>query len=112
VDDGTITPTAAGGSFPFTPEKSEACLKNIWETYYHEMVGEYGLKDAFNLTYITPEFPNGWFDNDYIGIDQGAILLQIENHETELIWNIMKKNPYIISGLKKAGFKGGWLDQK
>lgn len=112
VDDGTITPTAAGGSFPFTPEKSEACLKNIWETYYHEMVGEYGLKDAFNLTYITPEFPNGWFDNDYIGIDQGAILLQIENHETALIWNIMKKNPYIISGLKKAGFKGGWLDQK
>ncbi len=109
VDDGTIAPTAAGGSFPFTPKESEACLKYMWETHYPTLIGAYGFKDAFNLTYKDSKYPNGWFDIDYLGIDQGPILLMIENHETELIWNVMKKNPYIINGLKKAGFKGGWL---
>lgn len=111
VDDGTIAPTAAGGSFPFTPKESEACLKYMWETHYPNLVGEYGFKDAFNLTYKDEKYPNGWFDIDYLGIDQGPILLMMENHESELIWNVMKKNPYIIAGLKKAGFSGGWLDK-
>lgn len=110
VDDGTLAPTAAGGSFAFTPEESEQCLSNMWNTYYKDLVGEYGFKDAFNLTFKNKVHQDGWFDVDYLGIDQGPILLQIENHETGLIWNIMKKNPYIIAGLKKAGFKGGWLD--
>ncbi len=111
VDDGTIAPTAAGGSFPFTPTESEACLKYMWETHYPNLIGAYGFKDAFNLTYKDSKQPNGWFDIDYLGIDQGPILLMIENHETNLIWNVMKKNPYIINGLKKAGFKGGWLNE-
>jgi hypothetical protein len=109
VDDGTIAPTAAGGSFPFTPTESEACLKYMWETHYPDLVGEYGFKDAFNLTYRDEKYPHGWFDIDYLGIDQGPILLMIQNHETQLVWNIMKKNPYIVAGLKKAGFSGGWL---
>ena len=83
----------------------------MWNTYYQDLVGEYGFKDAFNLTYVTDETPNGWFDIDYLGIDQGPILLMIENHQSELIWNVMKKNPYIVAGLKKAGFKGGWLQE-
>lgn len=111
VDDGTIAPTAAGGSFAFTPIESEECLKYMWNTYYPDLVGEYGFKDAFNLTYSDHKYPNGWFDIDYLGIDQGPILLQIQNHETELLWNTMKRNVYIINGLKKAGFKGGWLDK-
>jgi hypothetical protein len=111
VDDGTIAPTAAGGSFPFTPKESEACLKYMWETHYSNLVGTYGFKDAFNLTYKDPKHPNGWFDIDYLGIDQGPILLMIENHETNLIWNVMKKNPYIRNGLKRAGFAGGWLKE-
>ena len=109
VDDGTLSPTAAGGSFPFTPEESEKCLENMWNTYHDKLIGEYGFKDAFNLTYKDETYPDGWFDVDYLGIDQGPIILQIQNHETELIWNVMKKNPYIIAGLKKAGFSGGWL---
>jgi hypothetical protein len=112
VDDGTIAPTAAGGSFPFTPTESEHTLLYMWNNYYDKLIGEYGFKDAFNLTYRDENNPEGWFDIDYLGIDQGPILLQIQNYETELIWNTMKKNPYIISGLKKAGFKGGWLDEK
>ncbi|MBK8518389.1 MAG: Tat pathway signal protein [Saprospiraceae bacterium] len=111
VDDGTISPTAAGGSFVFTPKESEACLSSLWNTYYKELIGPYGFKDAFNLTYKSPEYPNGWFDFEYLGIDQGPIVLMIQNHETSLIWKTMKKNPYIINGLKKAGFKGGWLDK-
>ncbi|MBP8212535.1 MAG: hypothetical protein KAX53_02240, partial [Saprospiraceae bacterium] len=43
---------------------------------------------------------------------QGPILLMIQNHESELIWKVMKKNPYIIAGLKKAGFSGGWLNDE
>ncbi|MBK9254638.1 MAG: Tat pathway signal protein [Saprospiraceae bacterium] len=111
VDDGTISPTAAGGSFPFTPVESEKALENMWNSHYSNLIGEYGFKDAFNLTFRDEKNPDGWFDIDYLGIDQGPILLQIENHETELIWNVMKKNPYIIDGLKKAGFTGGWLEK-
>lgn len=106
VDDGTIAPTAAGGSYPFTPAESEACLEYMWNTYYPDLIGEFGFKDAFNLTGKA----GPWFDIDYLGIDQGPIILQMENHDSGLIWNIMKKNPYIRKGLERAGFKGGWLD--
>lgn len=110
-DDGTIAPTAAGGSVPFVPDYGISALEYMWETHYDNLVDSFGFKDAYNLTYTSEEHPNGWFDHDQLGIDQGPILIQIENYRTELIWNIMKKNPYIITGLKKAGFEGGWLDQ-
>lgn len=109
-DDGTISPTAAGGSVPFAPEICLPALAYMWDTFYDDLVGEYGFKDAFNLTWVDEKNEkNGWFDNDYLGIDQGPILIQIENYKTGLIWDIMKKNPYIIKGLQKAGFEGGWL---
>ncbi len=110
VDDGTIAPTAAGGSMPFLPKECETSLQYMWNKYNKNLVGKYGFKDAFNLTYVDDKNPKGWFDIDYLGIDQGPILLQMENHETELIWKVMKKNKYLVNGLKKAGFRGGWLD--
>ena len=78
---------------------------------------EYGFKDAYNPTYTffssnnsNPKISEGgWIDRDYLGIDQGPIIIQIENHRSGFVWNLMKKNPYIVAGLKKAGFKGGWL---
>ena len=82
----------------------------MWETYNKDLIGEFGFKDAFNPTYTDMLHPQGWFDVDYLGIDQGPILLQMANHETGIIWKTMKKNPYIVSGLKKAGFKNGWLE--
>lgn len=110
-DDGTIAPTAAGGSVPFAPKECIASLKAQWETYYPNLVGKYGFKDAFNPSYtFGAGNENGWFDKDYLGIDQGPILLQIENHRSQLIWNLMRKNPYVVAGLKRAGFKGGWLN--
>ena len=108
-DDGTIAPTAAGGSVVFTPKESIEALYHMKTTYGDRLYGRYGFFDAFNLTY--PD-DSGWFDTDYLGIDQGPIVIQIENYKNELVWNIMKKNPYIVRGLKKAGFRGGWLDNK
>ena len=52
----------------------------------------------------------GWFDGDYLGIDQGPIELMIENHRSGLVWELMKRNPYVVEGLCKAGFTGGWLE--
>jgi len=52
----------------------------------------------------------GWFDVDYLGIDQGPILLMIENYRTGFVWTVMKRNPHIVRGLQRAGFTGGWLD--
>jgi hypothetical protein len=111
TDDGTIAPTAAGGSIPFAPEQCIAALMHMKKQYGSKLYQEYGFKDAYNMTYIKEDGTAGWFDLDYIGIDQGAILLQIENYQTELVWELMKKNKYIVSGLQKAGFTGGWLNE-
>lgn len=106
-DDGTIVPTAPGGSIPFAPEHTLEALFTMKKQFGERVYREYGFIDAFNLTYQE----EGWFNDDYIGIDQGPIIIQLENYETGLIWNILKKNPYIVSGLKKAGFTGGWLEE-
>lgn len=114
-DDGTLAPTAAGGSIAFTPEESERALNQMWTAYQPWLVGRYGLRDAFNLN--TPPRKDqpgapGWFDVDYLGIDQGPIVIQIENARSGFVWNLLKSNPHVIAGLEKAGFTGGWLDEK
>jgi hypothetical protein len=118
-DDGTIVPTAAGGSIPFAPEETVAALKAMRERYGDHVFREYGFVDAFNPTLrvegveldrgaIVPGI--GWFEDDYLGIDQGPILAMIENHRSELVWEYMKRNPHIVRGLCRAGFTGGWLE--
>lgn len=109
-DDGTITPTAAGGSLPFAPEICIPALKIMRSRFGNRLWREYGFADAFNLTFITDRTPDGWYDTDYLGIDQGPIVIMIENLRSEFVWNVMKKNPYIVRGLKRAGFTGGWLE--
>jgi hypothetical protein len=54
----------------------------------------------------------GWVDTDYLGIDQGPILAMIANWRDDAVWRVMRTNPYLRTGLVKAGFKGGWLEQK
>ena len=111
VDDGTIAPTAAGGSIPFAPDECIAALKEMYDKYGSLIYGEYGFKDAFNPSFVYEDVGEyGWVDQDHIGIDQGPILIQIANYQTGLIWNQLKKNKYIVAGLKRAGFTGGWLD--
>jgi len=111
VDDGTIAPTAAGGSIPFAPEVCIPALRAMYNTYGSLLYDRYGFKDAFNLAWRNGSGnENGWFDVDYIGIDQGPFVIQIANYESEFVWNLLKRNPYIVDGLKKAGFRGGWLE--
>ncbi|MFN2399579.1 MAG: glucoamylase family protein [Gemmatimonadaceae bacterium] len=120
-DDGTLVPTAAGGSIPFAPEIAIPALKAMRDRYGDNLFSTYGFVDAFNPTLkmsAPPPLkhgrvvPNvGWFDTDYLGIDQGPILAMIQNYETELVWREMRDNPHIIRGLKRAGFTGGWLDR-
>jgi hypothetical protein len=117
-DDGTIAPTAAGGSIPFAPEVAIPALMAMKAAWGEHGYNRYGFVDAVN-----PSFPEGerieagrivpglgWFDIDCLGIDQGPILAMAENHRTELVWRTMKKNPHIQRGLRAAGFTGGWLD--
>jgi len=111
-DDGTISPTAAGGSIPFAPEICIVALKDMHAKYGNAIYSTYGFKDAFNLSILNKDGSIGWIDNDYLGIDQGPIVIQIENYRSGLIWELMKKNKYIVEGLKKTGFKGGWLDKR
>jgi hypothetical protein len=116
-DDGTLAPTAAGGSVPFAPEIAIPALKNMRRIYGDRLFTQYGFLDAFNPSYrfggrvqhgsVIPDV--GWFNGDYLGIDQGPILLQIENFRSGLIWRLMRRSPYIRAGLLRAGFSGGWL---
>jgi hypothetical protein len=118
TDDGTIAPTAAGGSVPFAPEITIPALLAIRETYGDRLFSTYGFLDAFNPT-LTAQVPVqhgrvdpvlGWFDGDYLGIDQGPIIAMIENYRSGLVWRVMSRNPHIVRGLGRAGFTDGWLD--
>lgn len=110
VDDGTIAPTAAAGCVPFAPEIVIPALKAMRNKYGDKIWQKYGFIDAFNPTYITDKTPHGWFDTDYLGIDQGPIAIMIENYRNGFVWKVMRKNPHLIRGLQRAGFTGGWLE--
>jgi hypothetical protein len=96
-DNGTITPTAAGGSVAFAPAEALACLQTMWNSHRAQLWGAYGFKDAFNLQ-------ANWWGTDYLGIDEGPIILMIENYRTGSIWNRIMQNPAIQLGLERAGF--------
>lgn len=96
-DNGTIAPTAALSSMPYTPNESIASLKHFYRTYYTQLWGEYGFKDAFNLT-------QNWFASSYLAIDQGPIIVMIENYRTGLLWNLFMSNPEIQSAINAIGF--------
>jgi len=118
-DDGTLAPTAAMGSMPFAPAEVTACLKAMKARYGAGIYTEFGFMDSFNPSLIEREgrlqhgriVPGvGWVDGDYLGIDQGPIVVQIENHRSDAVWKRMRNEPNIVRGLKRAGFTGGWLD--
>ena len=86
-------------------------------TYGSRLFSTYGFLDAFNPTFTatgqqqagTVDPALGWFDVDYLGIDQGPILASVENYRTQFVWTVMKRNPHIVRGLQRAGFTGAWL---
>jgi hypothetical protein len=109
-DDGTIAPWAVVTSLPFAPE---IVLPTI--NYYINQVkltahNPYGFKATFNPTYpVESSNSCGWVSPWHYGLNQGPIVLMIENYRSQLIWKLMRQCPYIVSGLQRAGFSGGWL---
>jgi hypothetical protein len=97
-DDGTIAPYGPLSSLPFAPEIVIPTARNMVEKYGDKLWGKYGFYDSFNLT-------AGWFDNDCIGIDQGPMLIMIENFRTGLVWDYVMKDQVIQDGLTRLGFE-------
>ena len=115
-DDGTLAPTAALSSLPFAPEIVIPCAEALLEQ--PRLFDQYGFKDSFNPSFTYTGVPmntgsvdpkNGWVANDYLGIDQGPIILQAANHRNDFVWRYMRRVPAIRRGLQRAGFTGGWL---
>lgn len=108
-DDGTIAPWAVVTSLPFAPEIVIPTVRAMVQLDLGA-TERYGFKPSFNQTYKAPERPTGWWVTPHhFGIDQGPVILMIENYCTGLIWNIMRRSPYVSAGLRRAGFRGGWL---
>ncbi|HQU74295.1 MAG TPA: glucoamylase family protein [Calditrichia bacterium] len=97
-DDGTIAPTAPGASVPFAPEVTIPTLRAMYDQYGGKgLWGKYGFYDSFNPTL-------DWIDGDFLGIDQGPIVIMIENYKTGLIWKYCMKDPVIQKGLEILDF--------
>jgi hypothetical protein len=99
-DLGTIAPTAALSSFPYTPYESMEALHYYYYILGSKAFGKYGFCDAFNLQ-------EDWFAQSYLAIDQGPIIIMIENYRTGLLWNLFMKNTDVRAGLTALGFSFG-----
>jgi hypothetical protein len=97
-DDGTIAPYASLSSLPFAPEIVLPTIESMLEKYGNKIWGKYGFYDSFNPT-------ANWVNDDFIGIDQGPMLIMIENFRTGLVWNYVMKDPIIQKGLNKLGYE-------
>lgn len=108
-DDGTLAPWAALASLPFAPEIVLPSL-NYFNQQFPEMTSHYGFKCSYNPTFAdATKNKNGWVSLGYYGLDQGPIVAMIENYRTGFLWRLMRNCPYIMEGLRRAGFAGGWL---
>jgi hypothetical protein len=97
-DFGTITPTAALSSFPYTPAQSMKAIRHFYDDLGDKIWSEYGFTDAFNES-------QNWYAKSHLAIDQGPIIVMIENYRTGLLWKYFMKDPDIQMGLKKLGFE-------
>lgn len=101
-DKGTITPTAALSAFPYTPDYSMQALKHFYYDLGNRLWGEYGFKDAFNET-------KNWYAKSYLAINEGPIIVMIENYRSQLLWRLFMSAPEIHKGLTKLGFTSPWI---
>lgn len=101
-DLGVITPSAALSSFPYTPEYSMQALRHFYEKMGDRIWSEYGFVDAFNES-------KGWYADSYLAIDQGPIIVMIENYRSGLLWDLFMRDKDVQAGLIKLGFKSAKL---
>ena len=119
IDDGTLAPWAALASLPFAPEivlPTVQCFMRMPNVHDDH---PYGFKASINQTYAAPasdgrpgSAPTGWTSPYFFGLNQGPIVLMIENHRSGMLWELMRGCRWIVDGLRNAGFTGGWLDAK
>jgi len=107
-DDGTLAPWAVVASLPFAPELVLPTIKHF-DDNFPEMTSEYGFKCSYNPTFSDGADSSGWISQGYYGLDQGPIVMMIENYRSGLIWSLLRRCPYLRIGLRRAGFTGGWL---
>ncbi|WP_082928197.1 glucoamylase family protein [Rhizobium bangladeshense] len=110
-DDGTLAPWAVVASLPFAPEIVLQAIDYCVHQAKLKEFNRYGFKAAFNPTHPGEAGnPYGWWVSPWhFGLNQGPIVLMIENYKSGLLWRLMRKCPYIVAGLRRAGFDGGWL---
>jgi len=117
LDDGTIAPTAATGSVMFAPDICVPAIQAMRDRYGDDLYGQYGFMDAFNPSF-PPEQPSktglhtvkaGWVSNEYLGIDQGPILIGLENYRSGFVWDMFNRSPATGPLVKKAFLAAGFL---
>lgn len=101
-DRGVIQPTAALSSFPYTPEYSMQALRHFYEKLGDKIWSEYGFTDGFSET-------NNWFARSHLAIDQGPIIVMIENYRSGLLWKLFMQIPDVQNGLERLGFQSPWI---
>jgi hypothetical protein len=106
-DDGTLSPWAVVASLPFTPEIVVAAMHHINEKY-PQLTGRYGYESSFNPTY-GGRSRAGWISQWHYAVDQGPVVIMVENYLTGLLWRLSRASPHIRRGFIRAGFSGGWL---
>jgi hypothetical protein len=108
-DDGTISGWAALASLPFAPELALHTASSMLQKY-PEMLSAGRYTTSFNPS-ITGADGGVWVSSGYFGLDQGILVMMIENFRSDLIWRLLRGSPYIRTGLRQAGFRGGWLER-
>jgi hypothetical protein len=108
-DDGTLAPWAVVASLPFAPD---VVMPAIERMNHPRLRGEdeYGFCATYNPTFPGSRGRHGWVSRWHYGLNQGPIVTMIENHLTGLPWTLMRGCGYLVEGLRRAGFQGGWLE--
>ena len=108
-DDGTVAPWAVVASLPFAPDVVLPTVRHFREVH-PETTGKYCFKCSFNLTFADEsQGKPGWTSAFHYGINVGPIVLMIENYRSAFLWRLMQRCPYLVKGLRRAGFANGWL---
>ena len=109
LDDGTLAPWAIAASLPFAPGNVLDALRHLRDAH-PAVFGADGLLTSFNPSFDTGDGSGrGWLAPEHHGLDQGPVALMIENHRSALLWRLMRECPAVANGLRRAGFRGGWL---
>ena len=111
-DDGTIAPWAAVASLPFAPEIVLPTIQHMIRLGVGPDRCPYGLAASFNPTFPAATGASGWVSPWNYGLNQGPLVLMVENYRSGLIWSLLRRCPYLVAGLGRAGFSGGWFGNR